>query len=69
MKRRTKADLEQTIKLQAETIELMQKRINELQNQLMKKIEESPIYQRAITDAKIAQEVADMYRSMCEQAS
>ena len=69
MKRRTKADLEQTIKLQSETIELMQQRINELHNQLMQKIEESPIYQQAITDAKIAQEIADMYRGMCEKAS
>ena len=59
-----KADLEQTIALQTETIKLQQQRINELQTQLMQQIEESPIYKQAISDARISQEIAMMYKSM-----
>ena len=69
MRRKSKADLEQLIMLQLETIELQERRINELQNQLMQKIETSPIYQQAIIDARIAQEIADMYKNLYEQVS
>ena len=37
MRRKSKADLEQLIMLQLETIELQERRINELQDQLMQK--------------------------------
>ncbi len=63
-----KADLEQTIALQAETIKLQQQRINDLQTQLMQQIEESPIYKQAISDARISQEIAMMYKSMYQNA-
>ncbi|MBR2562733.1 MAG: hypothetical protein IKE31_11395 [Eubacterium sp.] len=69
MRRKSKADLEQLIMLQLETIELQERRINELQDQLMQKIEASSIYQQAIIDARIAQEIADMYKNLYEQVS
>ena len=67
MARKTKADLEQTIQVQLETIKLQQKRINDLQGQLMQKIEESPIYQDAVSDAKLFWEIANMYKGMLGQ--
>ena len=62
-----KADLEQTIALQTETIKLLQQRINDLQIQLMQQIEESPIYKQAISEARISQEIATMYKSMYQR--
>ena len=69
MRRKSKADLEQLIMLQLETIELQERRINELQDQLMQIIEASSIYQQAIIDTRIAQEIADMYKNLYEQVS
>ncbi len=67
MARKTKADLEQTIQLQLETIMIQQKRINDLQRQLVQKAETSPVYQRAISDAKLFWELANMYKEMLKQ--
>ena len=65
--RKTKVDMEQTIELQTKTIILQEQRINTLQQQLTKSIEESPIYRQAIIEARIAQEIATMYKNMYEK--
>ena len=67
MANQTKADLERTIKLQKEVIELQNQKINELQRQMTQKIESSPTYQNAIRDIWINQEMADMYKGLYER--